>query len=125
MLLRDSMLLNEAASTVVPLKGGGGRAGHGVPPRHGAHRGSLSRPPHLQQRLHVLVLAESLQVHHLHRLPAEVGVGLPQRDLGLSYPVIIIELPVMVEHLEDNRLLLNIIRGELERDRLLVGRGEF
>ena len=109
MLLRDSMLLNEAASTVVPLKGGGGRARHGVPPRHGAHRGSLSGPPHLQQRLHVLVLAELVQVHHLLRLPAEVGVRRPQRDLGLPYPVVVIELPVVVEHLEDNRLLLDII----------------
>ena len=109
MLLRDSMLLNEAASTVVPLKGGGGRARDGVPPRHGTHSGSFSRPPHLQQWLHVLVLAQLVQVHHLLRLPAEVGVWLPQRDLGLSYSVIIVELPVMIEHLEDNRLLLDII----------------
>ena len=110
MLLRDSVLLDEASSTVVPLKGGGGRARHGVPPGHGAHRGSLSRPPHLQHGLHVLVLAELVQVHHLLRLPAEVRVWLPQRDLGLSYSVIIVELPVVVEHLEDNRLLLDIIR---------------
>ena len=120
MLLRDSVLrdsvLNDASLAVLSLKGGGGGAGHGVPAGHRTHRGSLSGPPHLQQWLHVLVLAEPVQVHHLHRLPAEVGVGLPQRDLGLSYSVVIVELPVMVEHLEDNRFLLNIIRGELEKD---------
>ena len=113
MLLRDSVLrdsvLNDASLAVLSLKGGGGGAGHGVPAGHRTQRGSLSGPPHLQQRLHVLVLAQFVQVHHLLRLPAEVRVWLPQRDLGLSYSVIIVELPVMIEHLEDNRLLLDII----------------
>ena len=104
-------LLGHGAAALLPLDGGacGGPAGYR---RYG--RPHLRGSPHPQHGLPVLVLGHRVQHDHLLGLSAEVGDRSPQRDLGLSDPVVLVELPVVVEDLEHDGLLLNIIRGELQ-----------